>query len=57
MRAGDDNGQAATEFALLCALLAVALCMPWNGELPVAVQWFRAWLAWRASSLQWLADG
>jgi hypothetical protein len=51
------RGQAAAEFALLCAVLAAALCLPWNGEVPIALQWFRAWVAWRASSLGWLADG
>jgi hypothetical protein len=52
-----DRGQVATEFALLCALLAVALCVPWGGEAPVVARWFRAWLAWRAAGLHWLADG
>jgi hypothetical protein len=52
-----DQGQAAAEYALLCAVLAAALCLPWNGDVPVALQWFRAWVAWRASSLRWLADG
>lgn len=52
-----SEGQAAAEYALLCALLAAALCLPWSGEAPVAVQWFRAWLDWRAGSLRWLADG
>jgi hypothetical protein len=51
------RGQAAAEYVLLCAVLAAALCLPWNGEVPVALQWFRAWVAWRASSLGWLADG
>lgn len=52
-----DQGQAAAEYALLCAVLAAALCLPWDGEAPVALQWFRAWVAWRDSSLRWLADG
>lgn len=51
------RGQAVTEYALLCALLAAALCVPWNGEAAVAEQWFRAWLGWRATGLRWLADG
>lgn len=57
MSRGVVRGQAATEFALLCVVFAAALCVPWNGEAPVALQWFRAWLAWRASGLRWLADG
>ena len=51
------HGQAIAEFALLCVVLAGALCLPWNGEAPVAFQWFRAWAQWRAGTLRWLADG
>jgi hypothetical protein len=51
------RGQVATEFALLCVVLAGALCLPWDGQAPVALQWFRAWVEWRAGALRWLADG
>ena len=52
-----QRGQSAAEFALLCAVLAGALCLPWNGEAPVVLQWFSAWALWRESMLAWLANG
>jgi hypothetical protein len=52
-----QRGQTATEFALLCVVLAGALWLPWNGDEPVALQWFTAWAEWRTGILSWLADG
>jgi hypothetical protein len=57
VRRRGTQGQVAAEFALLCAVLAGALWLPWDGQVPVALQWFRAWAEWRASTLRWLADG
>lgn len=51
------RGQVATEFALLCVLLAAALLWPWAGREPVAMAWLRAWAAFLDSTGSWLADG
>lgn len=57
MRGRQQRGQSAAEFALLGAVLGGALCLPWNGETPVVLQWFSAWVQWRESLLVWLANG
>ncbi len=51
-----SSGQAATEFALLCAVVAAALLFPWGGEAP-ALAWLRAWGRFLDSAGFWLADG
>jgi Flp pilus assembly pilin Flp len=38
----DEKGQALIEYALCCAVLVVALLVPWGGDDPVVVQLARA---------------